>query len=346
LPEDHVQDGRCPPSPPTPARRSSEGHRPGPGGSRGLFSPATTSRLVRHGLRPARRGDQPANQPRHGARAPGWASGGWTPAASTSGGARASLICSALRWSSSCSTAHPPARRYEIFKEYTNLVDDQSRRPDDAARACFRIRGVDEATEGHETPPVRVEEVGVGGQHRAALRPPGPCPTAPSQPKPTRKTLAIAMNRLGRPGRTPVRVARDRTRFIPRRQRRPAPLGGQAGGQRAFRRHQRVPGQTPTTLQIKMAQGGQGPARAAQLPRAQGVPVDRQDAVLHAPGRGPDLAAAAPRHLLDRGTWAQLIHDLKKRQPGPPRVHVKLVSEGGRGHGGRGGVQGARPMWC
>src|SRR5256884_6633545 len=49
------------------------------------------------------------------------------------------------------------SRRYEIFKEYTNLVDDQSRRLM-TLRGLLRIRGVDEATEGHETPPVRGEE--------------------------------------------------------------------------------------------------------------------------------------------------------------------------------------------
>src|SRR5712671_5946568 len=42
------------------------------------------------------------------------------------------------------------SRRYEIFKEYTSLVDDQSRRLM-TLRGLLRIRGVDEATEGHET---------------------------------------------------------------------------------------------------------------------------------------------------------------------------------------------------
>ncbi len=58
----------------------------------------------------------------------------WRPAASTSGAARARRTCSTRRRSSGCST--PPAtRRYDIFREYTELVDDQADEPDDAARA-------------------------------------------------------------------------------------------------------------------------------------------------------------------------------------------------------------------
>ena len=52
-------------------------------------------------------------------------------------------------------------------------------------------------------------------------------------------------------------------------------------------------------IQIKMAQGAK-PGEGGQLPGPQGLPVDRQDPALDA-RRRPDLAAAAPRHLLDRG---------------------------------------------
>ena len=61
--EDHVQDGRV-------HRRllhrraDLRGHRPGPGGDRGLLHRHHLA-AVRRGLRPARRGDQPADRPRH-----------------------------------------------------------------------------------------------------------------------------------------------------------------------------------------------------------------------------------------------------------------------------------------
>ena len=54
-------------------------------------------------------------------------------------------------------------------------------------------------------------------------------------------------------------------------------------------------------LQIKMAQGAK-PGEGGQLPGQQGLSVDRQGAPLDA-GRRPDLAAAAPRHLLASRTW-------------------------------------------
>ena len=66
-------------------------------------------------------------------------------------------------------------------------------------------------------------------------------------------------------------------------------------------------------LQIKMAQGAK-PGEGGQLP---GHKVDRYIGSIRftTPGRGPDLAAAAPRHLLDRGPQAA---DLRPalRQPG------------------------------
>ncbi len=53
-------------------------------------------------------------------------------------------------------------------------------------------------------------------------------------------------------------------------------------------------------LQIKMAQGAK-PGEGGQLPGAQGLSVDREGAPLDA-RRRPHFAAAAPRHLFDRGS--------------------------------------------
>ena len=61
------------------------------------------------------------------------------------------------------------SRRYEIFKEYTNLVDDQSRRLM-TLRGLLRIRGVDGA-DGRAGNPARSGRGNrAGGQHRAPVR--------------------------------------------------------------------------------------------------------------------------------------------------------------------------------
>ena len=77
-----------------------------------------------------------------------------------------------------------------------------------------------------------------------------------------------------------------------------APLGGQADRQRPVRGHHRVPGQRRRPADQDGA--GREARRGRPAARQQGVAVDRQDPARH-PGRRPDLAAAAPRHLLHRG---------------------------------------------
>ena len=78
------------------------------------------------------------------------------------------------------------SRRYEIFKEYTTLVDDQSRRLM-TLRGLLRIRGVDEATHGASRKP---RPFGSKKSNRwpasCGGSPPAPCPTARSRPRPTR----------------------------------------------------------------------------------------------------------------------------------------------------------------
>ena len=70
-------------------------------------------------------------------------------------------------------------------------------------------------------------------------------------------------------------------------------------------------------LQIKMAQGAK-PGEGGQLPGPQGRRLHRLAAQLD-PGRGADLAAAAPRHLLDRGPQAA---DLRPALRQPDRLGV------------------------
>ena len=80
-------------------------------------------------------------------------------------------------------------------------------------------------------------------------------------------------------------------------------------------------------IQIKMAQGAK-PGEGGQLPGHKVYPWVAK--TRHStPGRRPDLAAAAPRHLLDRGPQAADPRP-EVRQPAA-RVHVKLVAEVGVG---------------
>ena len=114
------------------------------------------------------------------------------------------------------------------------------------------------------------------------------------------ETLAIAMNRSAasptpaRAGRTPRALSADANGDS-------APLGDQAGRLRPLRGDDRLP------RQRRPAADQDGPGRQARrgrpAARPQGRRLHRQDP--HStPGVGPDLAAAAPRHLLDRGPQA------------------------------------------
>ena len=129
-------------------------------------------------------------------------------------------------------------------------------------------------------------------------------------------------HRRGRRGRRPVHR---------RRQRRQPAQRDQAGRLRAVRRHERVP------RQRRRPADQDQPGREARRGRAaagrQGLPVDREDPVLDA-GRRPDLAAAAPRHLLDRGH--QAAHP-RPQERQPARARARQAGQPGRRRHGRGG---------
>ena len=117
--------------------------------------------------------------------------GGWTSAASTSGGARASRTCSARRPCSSCST--PPAAGGRRSSPSTpTLVDDQSARLM-TLRGLLRIRGVDASR--RPRPPVPIDEVEPVSEivRRFATG----AMSYGSISAEAHQTLAIAMNRLG-----------------------------------------------------------------------------------------------------------------------------------------------------
>ena len=107
--------------------------------------------------------------------------------------------------------------------------------------------------------------------------------------QPPRRPL---QQRRGRRGRAPLAA---------RRQRRLAPLGDQAGRLGALRRHDGLPGGRGRAADQGLA--GRQAGRGRAVARPQGRRRDRAPAPLDA-GRRPDLAAPAPRHLLDRGSGA------------------------------------------
>ena len=114
------------------------------------------------------------------------------------------------------------------------------------------------------------------------------------------ETLAIAMNRIG--GRSNTgEGGEDPVRFTPDDERRPAALGDQAGRLGPLRRHDRLPHERRRAPDQDGA--GREARRGRPAARAQGRPLHRERAADDA-GRRPHLAAAAPRHLLDRGPEA------------------------------------------
>ena len=106
------------------------------------------------------------------------------------------------------------------------------------------------------------------------------------------------------PHRRPQQHGRGRRGLPPlhaRRQRRLPPERDQAGGVRPLRRHDQLPG--PRHRPADQDGAGLQARRGRPAPRPQGRRVHRLGAP-HDARRRADLAAAAPRHLLDRGPGA------------------------------------------
>ena len=120
-------------------------------------------------------------------------------------------------------------------------------------------------------------------------------------------------------------------------QRRLAAQRHQAGRLGALRGHHRVPGQRRRAAD----QGGPGRQAGRRRPaaRSQGGRADRQGALVDA-GRDADLPAAAPRHLLHRGSRPAHLRPAV-RQPGRARQR-EAGERGRRRHDRRGRGQGRR----
>jgi glutamate synthase (NADPH) large chain len=211
------------------------------------------------------------------------------------------------------------SRRYEIFKEYTSLIDNQSRRLM-TLRGLLRIRGVDT---GGELLPVPLDEVeSVSSLLRRFAT---GAMSYGSISAEAHETLAIAMNRLGARSNT-GEGGEDPDRFTPEPNgdlRRSA-VKQVASGRFGVTSEYLV---NADDLQIKMAQGAK-PGEGGQLPGHKVYPWIARTRY-STPGVG--LISPPPHHdIYSIEDLAQLIHDLKNANPAA-RVHVKLVAEVGVG---------------
>src|SRR3984885_1944299 len=220
------------------------------------------------------------------------------------------------------------SRRYEIFKEYTSLVNDQSRQLM-TLRGLLRIRGVDHAVEaadpvGAPLPvPLEINEVEPAASivRRFATG----AMSYGSISAEAHETLAIAMNRLGARSNT-GEGGEDPDRFFPdgRGDLRRSAVKQVASGRFGVTSEYLV---NADDLQIKMAQGAK-PGEGGQIP---GYKVYPWIAKTRYSTPGVGLISPPPHHdIYSIEDLAQLIHDLKNANPAA-RVHVKLVAEIGVG---------------
>jgi len=205
--------------------------------------------------------------------------------------------------------------RYDVFKEYTDRVNDQSRNLA-TLRGLFELRvGVRPAVPIDEVEPVSeiVKRFSTGAMSYGSIS------------AEAHETLAIAMNRIGGKSNT-GEGGEDVERFIP------LPNGDSkrsaikqvASGRFGVTSEYLI---NADDIQIKMAQGAK-PGEGGQLPGHKVYPWVAK--TRHStPGVG--LISPPPHHdIYSIEDLAQLIHDLKNANK-EARVHVKLVSEVGVG---------------
>ncbi|MEV0389951.1 glutamate synthase-related protein, partial [Nonomuraea sp. NPDC050643] len=200
-------------------------------------------------------------------------------------------------------------RRYEIFKEYTNLVDSQAER-------LMTLRGLFKLRKGAPIPIDEVEPVesivkrfSTGAMSYGSIS------------MEAHETLAIAMNRLGGKSNTGEGGEDPERLYDPARR---SAIKQVASGRFGVTSEYLV---NAADLQIKMAQGAK-PGEGGQLPGHKVYPWIAK--TRHStPGVG--LISPPPHHdIYSIEDLAQLIHDLKNSNP-EARVHVKLVAEVGVG---------------
>ena len=200
--------------------------------------------------------------------------------------------------------------RYEVFKEYTALVDDQSTR-------LATLRGLfDFATDREPIPIDEVESVSeiVKRFSTGAM-------SYGSISAEAHTNLAIAMNRLGAKSNTGEGGEDADRLYDPERR---SAIKQVASGRFGVTSEYLT---NADDIQIKMAQGAK-PGEGGQLPGHKVYPWVAKTRY-STPGVG--LISPPPHHdIYSIEDLAQLIHDLKNANPAA-RVHVKLVAEVGVG---------------
>nr|WP_157362137.1 glutamate synthase large subunit [Haloechinothrix halophila] len=201
--------------------------------------------------------------------------------------------------------------KYDIFKEYTQSVDDQ-------AEKLMTLRGLFELKEGAR-PPVPIEEVEPVSE--IVKRFSTGAISYGSISKEMHETLAIAMNRLGAKSNTGEGGEDVDRLYDPERR---SAIKQVASGRFGVTSEYLV---NADDIQIKMAQGAK-PGEGGQLP---GTKVYPWVATTRHSTPGVGLISPPPHHdIYSIEDLAQLIHDLKNANPNA-RIHVKLVSEVGVG---------------
>ena len=205
--------------------------------------------------------------------------------------------------------------QYSIFKEYTQLVDDQSEQ-------MASLRGLLKFKDGVRMP-VPLDEVEPASE--IVKRFSTGAMSYGSISAEAHETLAIAMNRLG--GRSNCGEGGEHVSRFDRDENgdwRRSAIKQVASARFGVTSHYLT---NCTDIQIKMAQGAK-PGEGGQLPGNKVYPWVAE--VRHStPGVG--LISPPPHHdIYSIEDLAQLIHDLKNANP-QARVHVKLVSENGVG---------------
>ncbi|NDG77615.1 MAG: glutamate synthase subunit alpha, partial [Acidimicrobiia bacterium] len=206
------------------------------------------------------------------------------------------------------------AGRYDLFKKYTESVDDQSRVLA-TLRGLFELKPAAVPVPIDEVEPVSeiVKRFSTGAMSYGSIS------------AEAHETLAVAMNRIGGKSNT-GEGGEDSERYValPNGDSKRSAIKQVASGRFGVTSEYLV---NADDLQIKMAQGAK-PGEGGQLPAHKVYPWIAK--TRHStPGVG--LISPPPHHdIYSIEDLKQLIHDLKNSNP-EARVHVKLVAEVGVG---------------
>lgn len=203
------------------------------------------------------------------------------------------------------------SRRYDIFREYTHLVDSQ-------AENLMTLRGLFTLRSGDRDPVPLSEVESVSSIVRRFST---GAMSYGSISEEAHETLAIAMNRMGARSNTGEGGETVERLLDPQRRSAIKQVASARFGVTSLYLT------NATDIQIKMAQGAK-PGEGGQLPPSKVYPWIAH--TRHAtPGVG--LISPPPHHdIYSIEDLKQLIFDLKRANP-EARIHVKLVSESGIG---------------